>query len=110
MKDRLWKGLALLCLAGLGLPSVSAAQDTAQADELVLPHPEVTRIEPAELLRLIEGEADLVIIDTRDAISYEYGHIEGAINIYYDPTGDPMTRELMLGAMPGDKLIVLYCP
>lgn len=110
MKDRLWKGLALICAAGLALPSVGAAQGTARADELALPHPEVKRIEPAELYRLIEEQADMVIVDTRDPISYEYGHIEGAINIYYDPTGDPMMRELMLSALPADKLIVLYCP
>lgn len=110
MKDKLWKGFALIGLAGLVLPSVCAAQDTASAEELVLPHPEVTRIEPAELNQLLEDQADIVIVDTRDAISYEYGHIEGAVNIYYDPTGDPSTRELMLTALPGDKLVVLYCP
>ena len=94
-----------------------AVSNTAIAEEpvitddgVVLAHPEVPRITAEELKQLIDQHADIVIVDTRDAVSYEYGHIPGAINIYYDPTADPTTRELILVALPGDKLIALYCP
>lgn len=79
-------------------------------DGVVLAHPEVLRITAEELKQLLDEDADIVIVDTRDSISYNYGHIPGAINIYYDPNGDPMTREMTLVALPMDKLIVLYCP
>ena len=36
----------------------------------------------------------------RDAQSYKYGHIPGAINIYYDPTADRTVREMILVALP----------
>ena len=58
---------------------------------------------------MIDKEADIVIVDTRDAGSYQFGHIEGAVNIYYDTTGDPMNRQMTLIALPMDKLIVTYC-
>ena len=49
------------------------------------------------------------MVDVRDAGSYTAGHIKGAINIYYDSTADPMERQMMLLALPMDKLIVTYC-
>jgi 3-mercaptopyruvate sulfurtransferase SseA len=42
-------------------------------------------------------------------MSYNQGHIKGAINIYYDPTGDPTSLEMMLMGLPMDKLIIIYC-
>jgi len=87
-----------------------AADKIVTEDGVVLAHPEVPRITAEELKKLIDEDADIVIVDTRDSLSYEYGHIPGAINIYYDPNGDPMNREMTLVALPADKLIVLYCP
>lgn len=94
-------GFALALFAALAL--------RVQAEE-ALPHPEVPRIEPQELRRQIDEKADIVIVDTRDSLSYDTSHIPGAINIYYDPNGDPMNREMMLVALPMNKLVVLYCP
>lgn len=86
------------------------AADQIIEDGVVLAHPEVERITAEELKQLIDQDADIVIVDTRDSISYDYGHIPGAINIYYDPTADPMGREMILIALPMDKLIAIYCP
>jgi len=58
---------------------------------------------------MVDKGADLVVIDTRDSASYEAGHIKSAINIYYDPTADPTERQMMLMALPMDKLLVTYC-
>jgi rhodanese-related sulfurtransferase len=76
-------------------------------EDVVLP--DIPRISVEELKQMIDQGADLVTIDTRDGGSYSAGHIKGAINIQYDPTSDPMARQMMLIALPMDKLIVTYC-
>lgn len=76
-------------------------------DEIVLPN--MPRISAEELKQMIDKGADIVIVDTRDGGSYEFGHIKGAVNIYFDLTGDPMDRQMTLIALPMDKLIVTYC-
>jgi 3-mercaptopyruvate sulfurtransferase SseA len=101
--------LAVFMLANLTIAAV-AEEKVVTEDGVVLAHPEVPRITVEELKRLIDQKADIVIVDTRDGASYDYGHIPGAINIYYDPNGDPAEREMILVALPADKLIVTYCP
>ena len=76
-------------------------------EDVVLP--DLPRISVEELKQMIEKNADIVIVDTRDGGSYAAGHIKGAINIHYDVTSDPMQRQMMLIALPMDKLIVTYC-
>ena len=72
--------------------------------------PELPRITVEELKKKIDkGDKDFVVLDVRDAASYAAGHIKGAINISYDPTGDPMNRQMMLMVLPMDRLIVTYC-
>ena len=75
--------------------------------EVVLPN--IPRITAEELRQMIDKGADLVSVDVRDSGSYDAGHIKGAVNIYYDPTADPMDRQMMLIALPMDRLIVTYC-
>jgi rhodanese-related sulfurtransferase len=104
MKTRLFLSLILI------LPLISAAivfPVPEPKEDVVLPN--LPRISVEELKGLIDKSADLVIVDTRDGGSYAAGHIKGAINIYYDPTSDPMNRQMMLIALPMDKLIVTYC-
>ncbi|MEJ2247398.1 MAG: rhodanese-like domain-containing protein [Acidobacteriota bacterium] len=76
-------------------------------EDVVLP--DLPRISVEELRQMIDKNADIVIVDTRDGGSYAAGHIKGAINIHYDVTSDPMQRQMMLIALPMDKLIVTYC-
>ena len=76
-------------------------------EDVVLP--DLPRISVEELKRMIDENAEVVIVDTRDSGSYSAGHIKGAINIHYDATSDPMQRQMMLIALPMDKLIVTYC-
>jgi rhodanese-related sulfurtransferase len=94
---------AIACLILMVLmPSITSAKD-----EVVLPN--LPRISAEELKQMIDNGADRVTVDVRDSGSYEAGHIKGAINIYYNPTADPMDRQMMLIALPMDKLIVTYC-
>ena len=100
------KGIILTLLAGL-LLFLPMQGFSAEEDEVA--YPEVFRITAEELKQLIDGEGEYVLVDSRDSMSYDQGHIEGAINIYYDPTGDPTALEMMLIGLPMDKLIIIYC-
>jgi rhodanese-related sulfurtransferase len=71
--------------------------------------PEILRVKAEDLKQMIDKGSNIVIVDVRDAGNYEAGHIKGAINISYDPTADPMDRQMRLMALPMDKLIVTYC-
>ena len=72
--------------------------------------PDIPRITVEEVKDKVDkGDKDFVIVDVRDSGSYAAGHIKGAVNIYYDPTGDPMNRQMILMALPMDRLIVTYC-
>jgi rhodanese-related sulfurtransferase len=70
---------------------------------------QVPRIDCEELKQLIDGGEKVVVIDTRDGTSYGAEHIAGAVNIYYDPSGNSMERDLMLSGLPTDSLLVPYC-
>ena len=100
MKAKIFVSTILL-LALIPLPA-------AFGEDTVLPH--LPRISVEDVKNKIDrGDKDFVILDVRDAGSYEAGHIKGAVNIYYDATGDPMNRQMMLMALPMDRLIVTYC-
>jgi rhodanese-related sulfurtransferase len=70
---------------------------------------EVPRITCEDLKRLIDKGEKLVIIDTRTNSSYREEHIKGAINIYYNPGGDPVERAMTFTALPADRPLVIYC-
>lgn len=101
------RAFACLILILSVIPMINAFSGASAKDEVVLPN--IPRITVEELKQLIDKGADLVAVDVRDSGSYEAGHIKGAINIYYDPTSDPMDRQMMLIALPMNKLIVTYC-
>jgi rhodanese-related sulfurtransferase len=86
---------------------LGASMTLLAGEDVVLP--DLPRISVEELKDLVDKDADIVIVDTRDGGSYAAGHIKGAINIQYDVTSDPMQRQMMLIALPMDKLIVTYC-
>jgi rhodanese-related sulfurtransferase len=70
---------------------------------------QVPRINCEELKQLIDRSEKVIVIDTRDSASYTAEHIIGAVNIYYDPSGNSMERDLMLSGLPMDALLVPYC-
>ena len=81
----------------------------AEPAKTIITHPEVPRIAALEVKRLMEKKADFVIIDTQPAENYQMWHIPAAVNIPYISTANPTDREMMLVALPMDKLIVIYC-
>ena len=101
----------MLFLSLVLLPvSVTAQASAASEDEGPIVYPEVPRISCEDLLGKIEAKEDIVVVDTRDAMSYEDAHIPTAVNIYYNPVDDPTTREMYLVSLPMSKLVVIYCP
>jgi rhodanese-related sulfurtransferase len=101
------KNRAFICLM-LSLLLVPLMNAFAADGKVVFP--EIPRVTAEELKKMIDkGPGDYVVVDVRDSGSYAAGHIKGAINIYYDPTADPMDRQMMLLALPMDKLVVTYC-
>ena len=97
---------AFVCLMLL-LPLIGLVNAFSAEEKVVLPN--LPRITAEELKQMIDKGSTFVAVDVRDSGSYEAGHIKGAVNIYYDPTADPMDRQMMLIALPMDKLIVTYC-
>ena len=81
---------------------------TVGGEEVMFPN--LPRITVEEVKNKIDrGDKDFVLLDVRDNASYSAGHLKGAVNIYYDPTSDPMSRQMILMALPMDRLIVTYC-
>jgi rhodanese-related sulfurtransferase len=105
MKKRTLAGLILALAMFVPLAAAFAADDKEE-----IPFPEVPRISAEEVKAMIDKGAPPILVDTRDTTSYDAGHIKGAVNIYYDPAGDPQEREMTLVALPMDKMIVIYCP
>jgi len=69
---------------------------------------DMARIKSHELKQLIENKSNFILIDSRDSGKYSQGHIEGAVNIHFDPSGDPNVRQMTLMALPIDNLIIIY--
>jgi len=121
MKSQFWAGFLLGMLA-LTPASVSArspqasqnAQKNSQSSNGPAsakdpqPFPQVPRISPEEVERLAK-EKKVILVDTDDPEAYRAEHIEGAVNIAYDPTVDVREQDQTLSALPGDRMIVFYC-
>lgn len=101
----------ILCHSEIGAAFAQtgiSASKTPVSSKIALTHPEVPRI-AALVKQLLARKADIVIIDTQPAENYEMWHIPRAVNVPYVSTGNPTDREMMLVALPMDKLIVIYC-
>lgn len=90
-------------------PAAKASQGASASAKDELPFPKAPRITAEEVERRIKNKEEVVIVDTDDSISYDAEHIQGAVNIVYDPTTDARAEDDTLSALPGDKLIVFYC-
>lgn len=94
----------LFCIIALVLISAPVRSDSAD-----IAHPELPRISAQGLKELMDKKGDYILVDSRDSSKYNQEHIEGAINIHYDFSGDPMVRSISLMALPMEKLIIVYC-
>jgi len=101
------KAFAYLILTLISISMMSAFSVAVAEDKVVFPN--IPRIKAEDLKQMVDNGGQFVIVDVRDSGSYEAGHIKGAINVYYDANADPTDRQMMLIALPMDKLIVTYC-
>jgi len=69
----------------------------------------VPRVTCEELKQSMDKGEKVVVIDIRKTDEYNLEHIKGAVNICYDPLGDPQEREMRLSVLPQDTLLVFYC-
>jgi rhodanese-related sulfurtransferase len=104
MKIKALLGLILVIFSVLLMFAFSTV---AAEDKVVLPN--IPRIKAEDLKQMVDTGGPFVILDVRDSGSYDAGHIKGAVNIYYDANADPTDRQMMLIALPMDKLIITYC-
>lgn len=68
-------------------------------------HAQVSHIQPQQLIKQIQNEKMLVIIDVRTEDEYTQGHIKGAINIPYDQ----LLKEQDKIIAYKDQQVILYC-
>ncbi len=64
---------------------------------------ELERIALAELKRLLDAKENVILIDVRNQLDYDFGHIPGAISMPF-----PAEIEARHQTLPADGLIVLY--
>jgi len=102
-------GLSSRVLQSQAVAAVTARQDNSQGAKDAEPFPQVPRITAEEVQRLAKDKGKVVLVDTDDPEAYQAEHIQGAVNIPYDPTGDTQEQDQFLSALPGDRLIVFYC-
>ena len=116
----MWRRLNLptaMIVAIINIAAISSipAQNKASAGkgvrsaETKIAYPEVPRIEALTVRQWLADKADVVIIDTQPAENYQMWHIPTAVNIPYVSTANPVDREMMLKALPMNKMIVIYC-
>ncbi|HEY5715738.1 MAG TPA: rhodanese-like domain-containing protein, partial [Psychromonas sp.] len=68
-------------------------------------HAQVMQIEPQQLLKQIQDQQSLTIVDVRSEAEYAQGHIAGAINIPYDQI---LKHKDKLSAYKNQN-VILYC-
>lgn len=69
----------------------------------------IARITCEDLMKMIKKGEKAVIVDTRAPTYYKDDHIKSAINIFYNPSGDPFERQMTFMSLPADKPLVIYC-
>ncbi len=64
---------------------------------------ELQHISAHELKKLIEGKANILVVDVQPKVAYKVGHVQGAINF-------PWAKEIKGPVkLPKNKVLVIYC-
>lgn len=64
---------------------------------------DMLEVTPQQIKAMIDGKADIIIVDAQPAEAYVLGHIPGAVNVPWD------TKIKAPSGLDKNKLIVLYC-
>lgn len=84
-------------------PETNIVADAAKAYFANMP-PDIHKIAQNEFLDKVKGNEDMFIMDIRQAVDYDKGHVRGAVNI---PWGEALAQNLP--NLPKDKVIMVYC-
>lgn len=105
--------LSALGLAACGSPVPDSADDAAGVGDPASVSPEEIAaafqegsdkfIPAAVLAAAVDAGQEVVFVDARPAMDYEFGHIPDAVNVPY------FEAEQHLDALPKDKWLVTYC-
>lgn len=88
--------------SGTGFEPSTASPSVAAPPPLQTPEGAVSRINPEQLKEMVDTNA-VTLVDVRDSVSYNNGHIPGAIHI-------PFARvEAEASRLPKGKPVVAYC-
>lgn len=93
-------GVSLLALACGGASNVAVNTNTS-ASKKIASDADVPRISPADAKKEVDA-GNAVIVDSRNAGTYEQEHIAGSINI-------PFGAEADVSKLPKGKKIIVYC-
>lgn len=69
----------------------------------IAPRAQVATVTVEQVKELIEGEDKPLLFDARIRLSYDSGHIPGAISLPFDELEKRITE------IPGDRLAIFYC-
>ena len=103
--------LLLLLIAACKTVEVLAPPSHEELAEQGFALPEISRITCEQLKQLMDKGDDFVVVGAEIKLSFDYEHIEGAINIPATPV-PPLTEKMIeskLLGLPKNKLIVFYC-
>ncbi len=88
--------------AAAGLPATKVTPTLAAAKPKSVE--QLQRVKPEELKAMLEGGADIVVVDNQPMEGYVVAHLPKAVNLPWD------MQIKSANDLPRDKLLVLYCP
>ncbi|KUO58689.1 MAG: sulfurtransferase [Gracilibacter sp. BRH_c7a] len=84
-------------------PEANIVADAAKAYFANMPA-DIYKIPEKDFVDKVKANEDMFVMDIRQAVDYDKGHIKGAVNI---PWGESIAKEL--ASLPKDKVIMVYC-
>jgi glucose/arabinose dehydrogenase len=89
--------------SGLPDPAASQSQKPVEHGDDHAKEDAIPRVKAADAVRMVKaGEA--ILVDVRDAGSYETMHAKGALHVSYQDI-----QEGKFGKLPKDKNLIFYC-
>jgi hypothetical protein len=85
------------------IPGPPSQEELAAQD---FKHPELPRITSEQLKNMMDNGETLLLVDTRDELMFNLGHLPETINITLEPEDKQTARFLSL---PKDRTIIFYC-
>ena len=99
---------SLLALACLAISTLGLLLATAQADDRNLEPKEHTKDSLATVRERVE-EKKAVIVDVRDLVEWNAGHVQGAVLLPWRELQEKITEEQINEKLSKEKIIYTHC-